>query len=134
MTITKLNKNILVVDDDMDIAGMLKMLLEYKGYDVFIVYRADKVIEALGQNTIALILLDMLIAGSNGTEVCRELRANKYYSHIPLIMISALPNAKADCLEAGADAFIPKPFEMETILSKVHQLINAEQKVDGIKI
>ncbi len=124
---TKLNKNILVVDDDMDIAGMLKMLLEYKGYDVFVVYRAEKVIEALGQNTIELILLDMLIAGSNGTDVCRELKANDTYKHIPVIMISALPNAKPDCLDAGADAFVPKPFEMETILSKVHELINAHQ-------
>ncbi len=122
-------KNILVVDDDMDIAGMLKMMLEYKGYDVVTVNRAEKVTEALDNNTIGMIILDMLIAGSNGTDVCRDLRSTEAYKHIPVVMISALPDAKQVCLDAGANAFISKPFEMEAIVNKANQYMNAEEKV-----
>lgn len=122
-------ENILVVDDDADIAGMLKMMLEYKGYYVVVVNRADKVGEALAQNSIQLIILDMLIAGTNGADTCRNLKADKTYRHIPVLMISALPNAKQACLDAGADDFTAKPFEMEVILKKVDTLINIGQKV-----
>lgn len=122
-------QKLLVVDDDIDIAAMLKMMLEYKGYDVVTIYRTEKVIETLGENTIGLIILDMLIAGSNGTDTCRILKADKTYRHIPVLMISALPDAKQVCLDAGANDFAAKPFEMETILNKTHQLLDAAQKV-----
>jgi CheY-like chemotaxis protein len=70
-----------------------------------------------------------LIAGSNGTDVCRDLKGSKAYRHIPIIMISALHDAKQLCLDAGAEAFIPKPFEMTAILRKVSQFMNAESEV-----
>lgn len=122
-------ENILVVDDDVDIAAMLKMMLEYKCYDVVTVNRADKVEESLAQNSIDLIILDMLIAGTNGTDTCRNLKRNEAYRHIPVLMISALPDAKQACLDAGANDFLSKPFEMEAILQKVSQLMIGAQKI-----
>lgn len=116
--------NILVVDDDPDIGTMLKMMLEFKGYGVTLVNRADKTYDVLGRNDIDLVILDMLIAGDNGTDVCATIRRDESMSNMPVMMISALPDARAACIEAGANEFISKPFEMHDLLSKVQHLID----------
>lgn len=119
---------ILIVDDDTDIGAMLKMMMEYKGYSVMLLNKADKTIETLHNNSIKLVILDMLIAGINGTDVCQKIRNDKHISHIPILMISALPDARQVCIDAGATDFISKPFEMEEVLSKVAALINQESR------
>jgi len=118
------NTKILVLDDDPDIGTMIKMMLEYKGYTVTVSDRAIQAEEALRSNNIDLIIMDMLLSGVNGTDLCTDLKKNSSTSHIPVIMISAHPNAKEICLQAGADEFISKPFDMQDILSKIKHLIN----------
>ncbi|HEY2720918.1 MAG TPA: response regulator transcription factor [Chitinophagaceae bacterium] len=117
-------KNILVLDDDPDIGTMIKMMLEYKGYAVAVSDRAEQATEILQNNGIDLIIMDMLLSGVNGTDLCSELKKNNSTSGIPVIMISAHPNAKEICLQAGADEFISKPFDMQDILAKIDRLIN----------
>jgi DNA-binding response OmpR family regulator len=117
-------QNILVLDDDPDIGTMIKMMLEYKGYSVTVSDRAEKMGEILLDNRVDLIIMDMLLSGTNGTDLCVELKQNKSTSHIPIMMISAHPNAKEICLGAGADEFISKPFDMQDILSRIGKLVN----------
>jgi len=119
----KKQEKILVLDDDTDIGTMIKMMLEYKGYSVTVSERAEQAAEVLQDNGVDLIIMDMLLSGVNGTDLCIELKKNSSTSHIPVIMISAHPNAKEICLEAGADEFISKPFDMQDILSKIDRLI-----------
>ncbi len=119
--------NILVVDDDPDIGIMLKMMLEFKGYDVTLLNRADKTYDVLNNNNIDLVILDMLIAGDNGTDVCATIRKEESASELPVMMISALPDARQSCLQAGANEFLSKPFEMQVLLAKVQELINGKQ-------
>jgi len=114
---------ILVLDDDTDIGTMIKMMLEYKGYAVTVSERADQAAEVLQNNGVSLIIMDMLLSGVNGTDLCDELKKNTATSHIPVIMISAHPNAKEICLKAGADEFISKPFDMQDILTKIDRLL-----------
>ena len=125
-----MNKNtrILVLDDDPDIGTMIKMMLEYKGYSVTVSDRADHAEEVLRNNSIDLIIMDMLLSGVNGTDICAELKENSSTAHIPVMMISAHPNAKEICLQAGADEFISKPFDMQDILSKISKLVNPQEK------
>jgi DNA-binding response OmpR family regulator len=118
---------ILVLDDDPDIGTMIKMMLEYKGYSVTLSDRAEQVEEILDNNNIDLIIMDMLLSGTNGTDLCAQLKQNTATSGIPVMMISAHPNAKEICLTAGADEFISKPFDMQDILSKIDKLVNAKQ-------
>lgn len=120
--------NILVVDDDPDIGIMLKMMLEFKGYQVTLLNRADKTQETLREKNVDLVILDMLIAGDNGTDVCSSIRSD-FSSQLPVMMISALPDARQSCLQAGANEFISKPFEMQDLLSKVEHLITTRQQV-----
>lgn len=121
-----MNKNarILVLDDDADIGTMIKMMLEYKGYMVTVSDRADLAQQALSNGGVDLIIMDMLLSGVNGTDLCVDLKKNPSTSRIPVIMISAHPNAKEICLEAGADEFISKPFDMSDILSKIDGLLH----------
>jgi len=115
---------ILVIDDDADIGIMIKMMLEYKGYSVSVAVRADQAEEMIGDESFDLLIMDMLLSGTNGIDLCRDLKKNGMTAHLPVIMISAHPNAKEICMQAGADEFISKPFDMQEILSKIQQLVN----------
>lgn len=114
---------ILVVDDDPDISMMLKMMLEYKGYKVITAERADEIFQAITIHSFNLIIMDMLLSGINGTDICLQLKGKADTSTIPVMMISAHPNAKELCLQAGANDFIAKPFDMDDILSTIGRLV-----------
>ena len=113
-----------MVDDDPDIGTMLKMMLEYKGYAVTLLSNAGKTEQQLSNEVTDLVILDMLIAGTNGTDVCRSIRGNPLSADVPVLMISALPDARKVCIDAGANDFISKPFEMKELLAKVSSLVN----------
>ena len=112
---------ILVVDDDEEIGIMLKMILEYNEFEVTVMQRAENT-EAVAKELDAdLIILDMLIAGIKGSDVCKQLKANYATKNIPVIMITALPEIEQICKDAGADDFLAKPFDIDSLLNKVNQ-------------
>ncbi|MDZ4794589.1 MAG: response regulator [Bacteroidota bacterium] len=115
-------QSILVVDDDTDIGTMLKMMLEYKGYTVTLLNNAGQTEQILSKQLTNLLILDMLIGGTNGTDVCLSIRKNPLTAHIPVLMISALPDARKICMDAGANDFISKPFDIQDLLGKVSNL------------
>ena len=117
---------ILVVDDDPDIGTMIKMMLEYKGYNVTVTDRGDQAEELLQNDGFDLMIMDMLLSGVNGIDVCSRIKQNKATSGIPVMMISAHPNAKEICMQAGADEFISTPFDMEEMFSKIRQFANGK--------
>ena len=120
-TMKDIPKRILVIDDDPDIRTMIKAMLEFKGYSVVAVERGDTTEELLLTNEFGLVVMDMLLSGMNGVDICSQIKQNNSISHIPIIMISAHPNARTICLEAGADDFIAKPFDMQEILSAINK-------------
>ena len=75
--------------------------------------------------------MDMLLSGMNGTEICARLKQDPSLSHIPVIMISAHPNAKEICLDAGAEDFISKPFDMKDLLSRVSRFVQPVNKAQN---
>lgn len=101
---------VMVVDDDQDLAEMLGIVLTGAGIDVDLVSRGDEVLEVFRANPPDLVLLDVMLPGLNGIEVCRLIRAE---SMVPIVMLSA----KGDTfdvvagLEAGADDYMVKPFK-----------------------
>lgn len=119
----KNNTRILVVDDDSGIGEMLKMLLEMNGYKVLISEDPEKTEENIIAHDIDLVILDMLISGVNGTDVCARLRRNETTKHVTLLMMSALQDVGKRCKAAGADNFIAKPFEIDKLLGKIKCLI-----------
>jgi two-component system response regulator MtrA len=101
---------VMVVDDDQDLGEMLGIVLTGEGFDVDLVSRGDEVLEVFRNNPPDLVLLDVMLPGIDGIEVCRLIRLE---SMVPIVMLSA----KGDThdvvlgLEAGADDYIVKPFK-----------------------
>lgn len=117
---------ILVVDDDPMIGEMLKDVLEYKGFWVKVSRQPEHTVENIQENDIQLVLLDKLISGVDGTDICINIRKVDQTREIPVIMMTALHNAKEICLEAGATDFLSKPFDIETMENKIKQILNLE--------
>lgn len=122
---------ILVVDDDSGIGEMLKTLLEFYGYEVTVTEVPDKAVQLILEKEIDLVMLDMLISGVDGTDVCARLRANEKTANIPILMMSALHNAGEKCKKAGADEFIAKPFEMEDLIARIKEVLEKRQNKAG---
>jgi|SRR5690606_6720252 len=119
-------KTILVIDDDSGIGEMLKILLELNEYSVFVSENPDEAETLIEKNSIDLVLLDKLISGVNGVEVCERLKNNEATAHIPILMMSALHEAGEKCRNAGANDFIAKPFDMDELLEKIRGLLDQE--------
>src|SRR6187200_87503 len=110
---------ILVLDDDPDICIMIKMVLDYYGYDAMDAENEVNARKIISSNHVDLLIMDMLLSGADGTDICRRLKQDMKTSSIPILMFSAHPTAKETCLSAGANDFISKPFEMSEMISKV---------------
>lgn len=116
-------RRILIIDDDPDIVFALTAILEDAGYDVRTASRADDLPHARPHDMPQLILLDMLLSGQDGRDIARRLKSQEATRHIPIMMLSAHPNAEREAAAAGADGFLGKPFELETLLAKVEILL-----------
>lgn len=114
---------ILIVDDDQTIGFMLRDILEFNNYEVIVSQEPRKTKENIRENKIDLVLLDKLISGVDGTDVCADLRQDEDFKGIPVIMMSALHNANEICKEAGATEFIAKPFDMESLTSLIADVL-----------
>jgi CheY-like chemotaxis protein len=111
--------HILIVDDNEDILTMLKMMLEHNGYKISIQDNTNNIKALISSLMPDVILMDKLLSGSDGCDVCRKIKTLEKIKEIPVIMISAHAHAREECLSAGADFFLEKPFEMDNLLQTV---------------
>jgi DNA-binding response OmpR family regulator len=117
---------ILVLDDDPDICMMIKMVLNYYGHLAMEAADEEKARNIISSNHVDLIIMDMLLSGADGSDICRQLKQDQKTSSIPVLMFSAHPTAKESCLAAGANDFIAKPFEMNDLMARINYFL--EQK------
>lgn len=120
---------ILLVDDDPNIVQLAKMYLEKEGYEVDTAGRGDTAVEIFRKNPPGLILLDIMLPGMDGWEVCREVRRT---SNIPIIMLTAKGETfdKVLGLELGADDYIVKPFEPKELVARIKAVARRYQTGD----
>ena len=117
-------RKILIVEDDLDIIFTLATIFEDEGYQVATADNgAHLTPDRLASDPPSLIVLDMLLSGSDGREITRRLKAHAATSHIPILMLSAHPMARQEAHAAGADAFLAKPFELDALLEKIAALL-----------
>jgi DNA-binding response OmpR family regulator len=113
-------EQILVVDDDADILDALRCVLEDAGYTVETCKDGGHAEKLADEASLPkLIILDVLLSGKDGREICRKLKTNERTKRIPIVMISAHPAAKKSVFASGADDFIPKPFDIIDLLKTV---------------
>ncbi|QXU41892.1 PleD family two-component system response regulator [Pedobacter sp. D749] len=117
------NKKIFIADDDEGIVDAVTMILEVMGYDVEFTYDGGAVIDAV-KNKPDLIMLDIWMSGYDGRDICRQLKNNPEFSKIPILMISASRDIRQSAIDAGANDFMEKPFEMDSLLNKVEVLLD----------
>ena len=116
-------KKILVVDDDPDILDALRFMLEDSGYEVKTTEKGEYA-ENLHDTNGGLpdvIILDVLLSGKDGRLICQKLKSQQETKRIPIIMISAHPNARQSVTAVGADDFVAKPFDVDELLAKIAQ-------------
>jgi two-component system alkaline phosphatase synthesis response regulator PhoP len=129
------NAKILVVEDEAPIQELLKFNLERKKYRVKVVDSGEKALEQAAQFMPDLILLDIMLPGTDGLEVCKQLKSDSTTSAIPIIMLTAL-SEESDIvmgLELGADDYVTKPFSPSVLLARVKaalRRIEPEQTVN----
>ncbi len=111
-------QTILVVDDDRNIGELIRLYLEKEGFAVQAFQRGDEALAAFRTNPPSLVLLDIMLPGMDGWQVCRAIRQ---ISRIPIIMISAKDETfdKVLGLELGADDYVTKPFDPKELTARV---------------
>ena len=116
-------KKILVIDDEGDLLKLTRTRLEANGYKVLTLDSGDHAVEFVKREKPDLILLDIVMPGKNGCDVCRELKADKATGGIPVVVFTAqYPEeeyVKASSEEIGADDYILKPFDAQILLAKI---------------
>ena len=112
---------ILVVDDDLKIQMVIRIMLEKSGYEVKCVSSGLEAFQELDSYNPDLIMLDVMMPGMDGYEVCRKIKSNEKTKEIPVIMLTALGMGEdfEKALENGADWYIVKPFNSRQLLSRV---------------
>lgn len=117
------SKKVLVIDDDRAILESLELLLDFEGFEVEVKEKGSEVFSLPEEVFPDLILLDMWLSGEDGRDICKKLKAHEATKKTPVIMMSASRGLEHTALEAGANAFIAKPFDIDDILDKVNSFI-----------
>lgn len=114
-------KKILVVDDEVDLVETVRFPLEMEGFDVLVSYNGEDALNQARKENPDLIILDLMLPKLDGYKVCRLLKFDERYKHIPILMLTAKTQEKDKILgkETGADEYITKPFEMDYLMEKV---------------
>ncbi len=114
---------VLVVDDDVDIAEVVEIILINKGFEVYKVYDGARVVECVSQFSPDVILLDVNIAEMDGREICKQLKSSDSpHNHIPVVLFSARHDLQQTYLECEASDFISKPFNSDDLIRKLEKL------------
>lgn len=116
---------IMIIEDDLDLLHGLRFLLQAYHCKICPLSDADEILKTVGLLQPDLILLDIKLDHSNGLDVCKEIKSS-YLKSTPVYIMSGLPDVDKKAYDAGADYFLPKPFDSETLLTKIRSLESLE--------
>ncbi|MCL6523251.1 MAG: response regulator transcription factor [Thermoflavifilum sp.] len=123
---------ILIVDDEPDILAIISYNLRNAGYETFVASNGDEAIEKARIYHPHLIILDIMMPGKNGMEVCRELKAQPAFQDTMILFLTALNDDahEIEGLNLGADDYVVKPIKPNLLISRVHALFRRMKKLD----
>jgi two-component system KDP operon response regulator KdpE len=113
---------VLVVDDEPEILRCLELSLEERGYQVVKAITAEAALEVFAERKPDVMIVDLLLPGANGIELTRTVRQQ---SNLPIILLSAIGDAdkKIEALEAGADDYVTKPFNVDEVVARIRSIL-----------
>jgi DNA-binding response OmpR family regulator len=114
-------KKILLVDDEVDLVKTIQFSLELEGYKVLVSYNGEDALNQARKENPDLILLDIMLPKLDGYKVCRLIKFDEQYKHIPILMMTAKTQEKDKLMgkETGANEYITKPFDIDELMKKV---------------
>ena len=115
-------KKILVADDNSGIVDVMQIVLENEGFEVITTMNGKNILKLCEQKP-DLIFLDVWMSGVDGNVICKQIKANDDFKHIPVIIFSANKNTKEIAIDCGADGFLSKPFDLSDLLRMTHKHI-----------
>src|SRR6266571_3999533 len=131
----KRNPRILVVDDNLENTTLMEQLLSARGYETAVASTADEAESVIAANPPDLILLDVVMPGKSGYELCRELKDNTSTRFIPVVMVTGLLDREDRLrgIESGADDFLHKPIFPEELFARVKSLLRLKEFTDELE-
>ena len=131
---TAAKATVLVVDDQPANIRLLEAILAPRGYEVATATSGEEALETISQRPVDLVLLDIVMPGLDGYEVCRRIRGQVDTAYLPVVMVTASgEEEKIKALEAGADDFLTKPINQSELLARVASLARIKRYQDTIK-
>lgn len=127
-------KRILLVEDEEDIAALIKLQAELSGYKLHIEVDGINGLRAVEREKPDLVILDIMLPGENGLDVCRKIKGNPELKNIPIIMLSA-KGEELDVvlgLELGADDYVPKPFSPKVLFSRIKAILRRGKEPEKV--
>ncbi|MGH7203578.1 MAG: response regulator [Candidatus Levyibacteriota bacterium] len=115
---------IMIVDDDPDIVDALQFVLQDAGYKTKTSQEGEDAEKLTEKDLPELLILDVLLSGKDGRDICQKLKKQPQTKKLPIIMISAHPSAQKSVAQCGADAFLAKPFNVTDLLSTVEKFVS----------
>ena len=128
-----MKQKILIADDDESIRDIFNIILVKAGYEIEVKEDANEIFKN-NFKIPDLFLIDKLLSGVDGLEVCRHLKNNPTTRNIPVVMVSASPDIGTLAIKAGADDFVEKPFELTYLLKVIERNIVSARKESTSKI
>jgi two-component system, cell cycle response regulator len=127
-----MSARVLVVDDILPNVKLLEAKLTSEYYDVLTASSGEEALKRVAQDSPDIVLLDVMMPGMDGIEVCRRLKSNPETAHIPVVMVTALTDAqdRVRGLECGADDFLSKPVNDMALMARVRSLVRLKMTID----
>lgn len=118
---------ILMIDDDTKLTDLLQLVFESKGFGVTIANNGIQALESLETELPEAVLLDLMMPGMSGLEVCQRIRANPRTSNVPVVVLTAKSGieSKQELLEAGATDYLVKPVPLNDLVSRIGALVDS---------
>lgn len=116
------NKSILIVDDNKETVKLYSALLELEGFQTIPAYDGYQALETLKNQTVDVVLLDIMMPEIDGIEVCRQIKSHPKTEGISIVMVTALsdPENKEQALKAGANGYLTKPVMVDDLINAIH--------------
>lgn len=118
-----MKKRVLVLDDDLDVLEAIATILVYENFEVTTIGRTYNIFKSIDDYKPDIILLDHILEGLTGGEICKQLKSNPSTSNIPVIIISAYKVTAEMLNQYGCDHFIPKPFGLSDLLEGINSTL-----------
>jgi two-component system alkaline phosphatase synthesis response regulator PhoP len=124
--------HILIAEDDHDIAELISHYLTKAGWSVYVASTGDQALAYVRNHEVDVVILDLMLPGMSGFEVCKALRAERTTAHLPLLMLTARTEEadRVKGLELGADDYISKPFSPNELVARVRAVVRRARRAE----